>query len=46
MDNTFVLGGSKKTIFSRPREVGLTQNPGGRLAEIFTANHFHFLIIF
>jgi hypothetical protein len=50
MDNTFVLGGSKKTHFPRPpdfsssppREVGLTQNPGGRLAEILTANHFHF----
>ncbi len=51
MDITFVLGGSKKAHFSSPpdfssgppQEVGLTQNPGGRLAEILTANRFQFL---
>ena len=33
------LVAAKKHIF---REVGLTQNLGSRLAEILTANHFHF----
>jgi hypothetical protein len=50
MDNTFVLRGNKSAHFSRPpdfvssppQEVGLTQNPGGRLAKILTTNHFLF----
>jgi hypothetical protein len=54
MDNTFVLCSSKSAHFSRPlefasgppREVGLTQIPGGRLAKILTANHFLFSNLF
>ena len=50
MDTTFVLRGNKSAHFSRPPdfalgpplEVGLTQNPGGRLAKILTTNHFLF----
>jgi hypothetical protein len=53
MDSTFVLRGNKSAHFSRtpefvsgpPREVGLTQILGGRLAKILTANHFYFFKI-